>query len=409
MEECINFAIEADMVSQQEKEKAQNMLVVIKQGITPPACKGEQECQKYCAQESHLEECIKFGEATGMMNAEDVVMLRKTGGKGPGGCVSKEACQIFCDDPNNSEICFQFGKENGLIPAEDLKKMEEGQQKMKDSFGQMPEEVLSCLNSLVGADMVEKIKSGAVMPNQKFGESIGKCFQQSNSQGKMPDKQGQVNSGDVNNMPGDMRDCLRAQIGEDGLNKIQSGNVDDPNLIEKAKPCFDKYGQQGRSGENFQPGSGTVNPGDQQMPQQAGPGGCKGPEECKTYCESHQEECRNFQQGSGNVNLEIQQVPQQTGMGMGGFQAGPGGCKSREECQKYCSLNPDECKNFGGGQLAPGTQTNQVPPEMEKEIRAQIEEAMKNGQMPPQGFIPPQGQSPFGGQPMPPVGIQPMQ
>ncbi|MHB9019991.1 MAG: hypothetical protein ACYC3G_03980, partial [Minisyncoccota bacterium] len=393
MEECINFGIEAGMMPKQEQEKAQKMLAAIKQGINPPACKGEQECQKYCAQESHLEECIKFGEATGMMKAEDVAMMRKTGGKGPGGCVGKEACQVFCDNPDNSEVCFQFGKENGLIPAEDLKRMEEGQQKMKDSFSQMPAEVLSCLNSSVGADMFEKIKSGTVMPNQKFGESIGKCFQQFAPQGKMVNEQEQVSSGDINNMPGDMKDCLRAQIGEDGLAKIQSGKVSDLSLMEKAKVCFEKYGQQGQTGGNFQPGSGIINPGNQQMPQQAGPGGCKGPEECKVYCASHLDECKNFQPQQSQIGQpglkvvapDAQQVPQQTGMGMGGFQAGPGGCKSPEECQKYCSSNPEECKNFGGGQIAPGTQTNQLPPEIQKEMEIRINEALQNGQ-PPVGF-----------------------
>ena len=38
--------------------------------------------------------------------------------------------------------------------------MDEGRQGMKESFGQMPEEVLTCLTSSLGADMVEKIKSG---------------------------------------------------------------------------------------------------------------------------------------------------------------------------------------------------------------------------------------------------------
>ena len=83
-------------------------------------------------------------------------------------------------------------------------------------------------------------------------------------------------------------------------------------------------------------------PGDRDMsqPRQAGPSGCKTPEECKVYCESHPEECQKFQPGPGVINPGNQMMPQQ---------AGPGGCKGPEECKTYCESHLDECKNFGSG------------------------------------------------------------
>lgn len=193
MEACMNFALEAGFMNEQEKQDSQKMLQALKKGVKPPACKGKEECDAYCAEESHFEECMKFAEAAGFMTAEEAAMARKTGGKGPGNCKGREECEAFCNNPDNQETCFNFGKEHGLIPEEDLKMMEEGKQ---------------------------------LMPGGQLGPG-----------GAMP-------------VPGE--------------------------------------------GQNFQPGPGMINPSNQTMPQQAGPGGCKGPDECKVYCQSHPKECQGF-------------------------------------------------------------------------------------------------------------------
>ncbi|MDO8558883.1 MAG: hypothetical protein Q7R84_00980 [bacterium] len=126
MEVCMNFAMEAGMMSDQEKADSQKMLAAIKQGINPPNCRGKEECDTYCGEEDHFEECVTFAEAAGFMSEEDAVMARKTGGKGPGDCKGKEGCETFCSDPANEQTCFNFAKDNGLISEEDLMRMEEG-------------------------------------------------------------------------------------------------------------------------------------------------------------------------------------------------------------------------------------------------------------------------------------------
>ncbi len=238
MEVCINFAIEAGFMSEQEKADSQKMLQAIKKGVKPPNCKGRQECDDYCGQDNHFEECTNFAVAAGFMDEKDAEMARKTGGKGPGGCKGKEGCEAFCNNPGNQETCFNFAKDNGMIPEEDIKKMEEGKQQMKQSFEQMPQEVSNCLQAEIGSDMVEKMKRG-VMPSREMGD--------------------------------------------------------------KMKECFKKMGPpSGKENRNFKPGTGTVNPGNQIMPEQSGPGGCKGPEECQKYCENNPEACKNFGQGRPN-------------------------------------------------------------------------------------------------------------
>src|SRR3989344_7617229 len=322
MEECVAFSLAAGLMPEGEKEQVKKMLDAAKKGIKPPACRPSpppgrsgprtqsgvdlQACDQYCAEDSHVEECVKFSVAMGNMTEQQAKTAIKTGGKGPGGCIGREACEAFCNNLDNQETCFQFGKENGMIPPEDLQRMEEGQQKMKDSFSQIPQEVLDCLTSSLGADIVEKMRNGSFVP-QKSGDAIGQCFQKFAPQGEMRDDRnfqdrGQPGQGGSSDMSGDLRECLESQVGEDGLEKIRSGRTDDPVVMGKAKTCFERYGQQGergQEGKDFQPGPGMMNPGGQQMPQQAGPGGCKGPEECKTYCESHQDECKSFQPRGG--------------------------------------------------------------------------------------------------------------
>lgn len=227
IEICMNFAIESGMMNEQEKENSQKMIAAVKKGVKPPRCKGQKECDAYCSSDEHREECINFSIAAGMMSEKDAEMVRKTGGKGPGGCKGKGECDAFCNNPDNQETCFNFGRDNGMIPEEDLKNMENGKQQMKQTLEQVPAEVSDCLKTEIGADMVEKIKNG-YMPQKDIGEKMRTCFEKGFNQ-KGPPSAGEAGAG------------------------------------------------------------GIIPPAGQ-----AGPGGCKTPEECQKYCESNLDECKNF-------------------------------------------------------------------------------------------------------------------
>lgn len=262
MEVCMNFAMEAGFMTEEEKANSQKMIQALKKGVKPPACKGKEECDAYCQSDEHMQECIDFSVAAGMMSEEDAKMAKKTGGKGPGGCKGKEECEAFCQNPDNQETCFNFGRDNGMIPQEDLKKMEEGKQQMKQTLEKAPAELIECLNAEIGADMVAKMKNG-YMPPKDMGDKMQTCF------GKMGRGEGGPGEGGM--------------MGPEG---------------------------------------------------QAGPGGCKSPEECDAYCKDHQEECAKIQQGRQNNPGQFQPGPGQENPGgqMMPQQAGPGGCKSPEEC-----------------------------------------------------------------------------
>jgi len=281
IEECMTFAKAAGFMSEEEAAQSEKMLQAIKKGVKPPACNGKGECEKYCNEESHIEECIAFSEAAGFMTSEEATMARKTGGKGPGGCTNKEECEAFCNNPANQETCFNFGKDHGMIPEGDLRKMEEGRQELSRTLNQAPPEVMTCISNAVGSDNFEKLKSGAMMPSQELGNKMGECFQQ----------------------------IMRKEGGGPG----EGG---------------------------FIPPSG-----------QAGPGGCKTKEECEAFCGKNPEECRNF----GPVQERREQGASGSSQGVpGGMmippgQSGPGGCKNAEECRSFCQSNPDACANFQPG------------------------------------------------------------
>jgi hypothetical protein len=272
MELCMKFAMEAGFMSEQEQADAQKMLLAIKKGVKPPACKGKEACDEYCQQEEHFEECINFAEAAGFMSQEQAAMSRKTKGKGPGGCKSEQECRAFCDNPDNQETCFNFSKENGLIPEEELKKMEEGRQQFKQSLEQAPPEVLNCLTSMVGNGNLEKMRSGSLMPNQDIGDKMRQCFEKMG-----PPQQGG---------PGEGGEMAPGQNG---------------------------------------PGGGLIPPG------QTGPGGCKTPKECQTFCQTNPQECQNFKPMIPPQPTMPNNGGESGGMGMPGFQPK---CNSPEECQQ---------------------------------------------------------------------------
>ena len=118
MEECISFAKEAGLLSDQELENTQKVLTAVKQGVKPPACKGKDACDIYCAEESHIDECVNFAIATGLVTSEKAKIIKETGGKGPDGCKNKSECDAYCGNTANREICMNFAKEHNIPQPE---------------------------------------------------------------------------------------------------------------------------------------------------------------------------------------------------------------------------------------------------------------------------------------------------
>lgn len=123
-----------------------------------------------------------------------------------------------------------------------------------------------------------------------------------------------------------------------------------------------------------------------------GPGGCQGPEECMKYCSdpAHQAECGIFGGPEGMTGGPGGQNMGAPGFGgpIGGMMetAGPGGCKGPEECVKYCSdpAHREECAKFNPSQgaMPPGEMFRQILPGTEASIREKMESMAQCGPRP---------------------------
>lgn len=116
MAECMEFSIAAGYMPPEEMDNAKKTLEAIKKGVMPPRCNGQEECQTYCQQPEHIEECINFSEAAGFMSPEDAARARQGMQQGPqpqgpiqpgpGGCQTPEECQSYC--ASNPQECQNF-------------------------------------------------------------------------------------------------------------------------------------------------------------------------------------------------------------------------------------------------------------------------------------------------------------
>lgn len=315
MEECLNFAETAGFMPEEEIKQARKILPLMQRGETPGGCTSKEQCEKYCFEDSHADECIAFGEKVGLISAEDATMIKKTGGKGPGGCRSKEQCESYCE--NNSEECFRWAQDNGLVSEGDFAKMKEGMAQFKEQLDKMPPEVAQCLKDAAGEKNFKKLVQGEPIFDRGLEGKMKSCFSQLTSQV----------SRQLNTLPPEAVQCIKDTVGEEGLRKLQSGEFAEDVDFGSLEKCFREIQSSFDGGPGGPGGSGGF----------AGPGGCKGIEECTEYCKAHLDECKQFAPPGGGG------FP---GGGQGGFPGGPGGCKSQEECTDYCKEHQEECKNF---------------------------------------------------------------
>jgi len=118
---CFNFAVEHGLV-QGDVEKFKR---IMEEG-GPGGCRGR-ECEAYCEAPGRERECLDFAIEHGLIPSEEAERAKKhlqaTANGGPGGCRGRE-CEAYCNDQSHREECFEFAKQNGLIPPEELERIE---------------------------------------------------------------------------------------------------------------------------------------------------------------------------------------------------------------------------------------------------------------------------------------------
>jgi len=182
IDECLNFAEAAGMMNAGDIAEARKVAPFLKNGETPGKCMTKDSCKAYCDDASHFDECIGFAEKAGFVSAEDAVIAKKVGGVGPGGCRGKEACQAYCDNEVNAEECANFARGKGLLSEQQKADIDTGVDRIKAALGQIPPEVKSevmiCLENSIGKEKFARIIAKQDMPTQSIGGKIEACFSQ---------------------------------------------------------------------------------------------------------------------------------------------------------------------------------------------------------------------------------------
>jgi len=244
IEECFAFGEAAGLIPPEELEMARKFIELLKNGETPGGCVGERECEAYCENPDHFDECITFAEKAGFIPPEELELLRKTGGKGPGDCLGREECENYCNDPANQEVCFAFATEHGLISEEDLEHARGGFDHVREGLSQAPPEVRDCLRDTVGEEVLAKIESGEpFMPSGDLGEKMRHCFE---SVGPDPSEF----IGELDRAPVEVRECIAAQLGGDYIELLRDGGFSalGPEAGQVIPRCFEEFGGFGGPG-----------------------------------------------------------------------------------------------------------------------------------------------------------------
>jgi hypothetical protein len=123
LDECIAFAQESGYYSGNQLAEAKKFQELVKAGKQfPGGCKDRNACEIYCGDPNHMEECLNFAEESGFMPKEEIEEARKfmtlmQKGESPGGCTSKEQCEKYCFEDNHIDECIAFAEKAGVMSA----------------------------------------------------------------------------------------------------------------------------------------------------------------------------------------------------------------------------------------------------------------------------------------------------
>jgi hypothetical protein len=179
IDECLSFAEAAGMIPADQLAEAKKVAKFIKSGEMPGGCTDKAACENYCKVDAHFTECIDFADKAGLIPKEDLDMARKTGGKGPGDCKSGTECAAYCDNADHATECANFAVEKGLVSTEDAAKIKDGSSQIKQALDSIPAEargqVESCLNTIFGGKL-SAVLDGSQAITKTQGDKIQSCF-----------------------------------------------------------------------------------------------------------------------------------------------------------------------------------------------------------------------------------------
>lgn len=306
---CVDFAVENGFMTREEAERARKFA-----GKTGPGgCQGAQ-CRDFCEQAGNENSCLEFAEREGILPPEELARAKKflavSRQGGPGGCQGRQ-CQDYCGDPAHQQECFSFAKGNGLITAEEEKHFEAGmkiQQVVQSSGG--PGGCKSdgeCRDYCTDPSHVEECIAFGATHGGVPPEQVREMLKQ------FTERRFEVHGGVGEFGPQGFEDFSRFE-GE-SQKRFEEFRMLEEQFRGKGFPGgppggFPGAGEfRGAPGE-FPGGPGGFSGGFPGVPGGfpggpdggaafVGPGGCTSPTECIRYCTEHKDECFGGSPGTG--------------------------------------------------------------------------------------------------------------
>lgn len=213
-------------------EQIRKFIELAKKGETPGGCKSKDQCEAYCRNQSHFEECVDFISRAGFINPEEAEKIKKIGGKGPGGCSSPEECRVYCSEPAHQEECFKFAEEHGFIKEEEISGVKEVFVRMRAGLENAPADVRACLRSALGTNIIDDVQAGKLAPGREISEKMRTCFK------KFGEK---VSARELfDDAPPEVAACIKKKIG-DTFDNVKAGEIAPTSDVADAfRVCFQK-------------------------------------------------------------------------------------------------------------------------------------------------------------------------
>ena len=330
IEECLDFAIEHKLFPPEELEIMRKIRPFIEAGTMPGGCKSKPECEAYCENSDHATECIEIGLATGMIKPEEVEMIKKSGGKGPGNCRSREACEAFCIKPENQKECMDFAVKIGLMTQEEAEQAQSAGD-MSQCFAEADDKINACFITNLGVDLFEQMKAGKMPYDMAIMEKMRRakaCVQQ------YSDKAADQLGGLLKALPV-ANACIATELGPDFLGRLRKMTI----------PCSQMKGISGKMEACFQKGMSALF-------EECAAKDCSEVQSCMTNVGKSLTSIAGQPEGGDHPESQKQEMPQvlQDKLNSCGFNFDTKTCLAKATCKEFFScLNPSENKNLQQG------------------------------------------------------------
>ena len=227
-------------------QQMEKFLELAKTGKTPGACKTKDECESYCSQDAHQDECLTFAVSAGILTQDQVNNIRKGDNGGPGGCKSQDACRAYCNDQAHRDECFKFAEDRGFIDHNEATQTKDGLVRLRAGLNQAPPEVAECLKTIVGPSVIDDIQSGKLVPDPEVGTAVKSCFEKFGDHGDAAEP--------FKKAPPEIVACLKEKLGTE-FDDVRSGKiVPTPEMGDAVRVCFQQAQIQEEAGQNNQNG-----------------------------------------------------------------------------------------------------------------------------------------------------------